>query len=235
MTNQIQLSQGNGAGKVPAPILPTIFGNSRRKKAIEREFDALRLRLAAAEPLIARRNDAQVVILTSRTPGEGVSTISEGLARSFARNDGGSVLLLNADSARNDRARRAPGDNATVIREPGDLQSDQAIGGDQSWGVDLLDLAVAKEDQASFAQVWQDFFSGLRARYDVIIVDAGALTSRAPYDWSDGTSQVLLVVDTDRTTVEALSRLRKELKTAKLKLGGIVLNKREYHIPRFLY
>ena len=64
---------------------------------------------------------------------------------------------------------------------------------------------------------------------------AGALTSRAPYDWSDGTSQVLLVVDTDRTKVEALSRLRKELKTAKLKLGGIVLNKREYHIPRFLY
>ena len=75
----------------------------------------------------------------------------------------------------------------------------------------------------------------MRARYDVIVVDAGSLQQGLAHFWSRMASQVLLVVDTTRTTVQALERLGKELKTAKLALSGVVLNKREYPIPQFLY
>ena len=46
---------------------------------------------------------------------------------------------------------------------------------------------------------------------------------------------MLLVVDTTRTTLPALERLGKELKAAEFTLSGVIMNKRDYPIPGFLY
>ena len=208
---------------------------NRRVRSVEREFDALRLRITAAEGPNFRRNDALVVTMTSRTAGEGVSTVSAGLARSFARNGAERVLLVDADSARNDIAQRAPGNDATMILKTEDLDPNVPIGTVERWGVDVLALAAGRRSGFPKEMPWQDYFSALRTRYDVIVVDTGALTSQGPYYWADTASQALLVVDTSRTSIEALERLREELKTSKLTVTGVVLNKRDYPIPKWFY
>ncbi len=217
--------------------------SSRREKAIERDFDALRLRLIAAEPPDANRNDALVYIMTSRTPGEGVSTVSAGLARSFIRHGSDKVLLLEADGRSNGHAAAPPpskrparaSDLAHEEAEPGEAIYDGAIKPLEDGGPDRLPLCAMNGRHEPSGAPWEDYFSGLRARYDVIVVDAGALDSKTPYHWSKKANHVLLVVDATRTTAEALQRLRKDLKTAKLDITGVVLNKREYPIPKLFY
>ena len=106
-------------------------------------------------------------------------------------------------------------------------------GGDGS--IDLLSLPHREGQEVPAQPAWQDDYSELRTRYDVIVVDAGALDSKAPYYWSKGSDQVLLVVDSERSSPEMLKRLAKELKTAKLTLTGVVMNKRDFPIPKWLY
>ncbi len=218
-------------------------GSSRREKAIERDFDALRLRLIAAEPPDANRNDALVYIMTSRTPGEGVSTVSAGLARSFIRHGTDKVLLLEAkgrsnghDAAPPQAKRPAPAaDTEGKPVASSEANYDGAIAPLEDGGPDMLPFSALNGRQEPSGPPWEDYFSGLRARYDVIVVDAGALDSKTPYYWSKKANHVLLVVDATRTTAEALQRLRKDLKTAKLDITGVVLNKREYPIPKLFY
>ena len=105
------------------------------------------------------------------------------------------------------------------------------------WEVDLLALAAGRagERLAPEGPQWEDYLSAMRARYDVIVVDTGSLQEGALRLWAGVASQVLLVVDTTRTTVQALERLAKDLKSAKQAITGVVLNKRDYPIPQFLY
>lgn len=203
-------------------------GSARRGRAIERDFDALRLRLIAAEPPDPNRNDALIYILTARTRGEGVSTVSSGLARSFAGHGAGRVLLLDTEGERN----LLPEVRAAATANGGGF--DEVIRTVEDWGLDVLPLGERAATPPAGGP-WEDYFSGLRARYDVIVVDAGSLDSRTPYYWADKANHVLLVVDTTRTSLQALERLRKDLKTAKLKITGVVLNKRDYPIPKMFY
>ncbi len=239
------------------PRLPkgpaVLKASARRERAIERDFDALRLRLIAAEPPDANRNDALVYIMTSRTPGEGVSTVSAGLARSFIRHGTDKVLLLEANGKPNGHAATSSAAKGTgpagwgaaeksprantegEAAGPGEVNYDAAIEQVEDGGPDTLPLSAMNGRQEPSGPPWEDYFSGLRARYDVIVVDAGALDSKTPYYWSKKANHVLLVVDATRTTAEALERLRKDLKTAKLDITGVVLNKRQYPIPKLFY
>jgi len=209
-------------------------GTRRRARKIEQSFEALRRRIVTAEPSRSNRNDAIVVALTARTRGEGVSTVALALARSFARHGDGRVLLIDADGTGNDLVRRAPGGIASIVHGPDDLNVQEEIHSIDDWDVDLLAVSAADGRLLEGPQ-WEDFFSAMRTRYDVIVVDAGSLQQGLVHIWSAVASQLLLVVDTTRTTVQALERLAKELKSAKLAMSGVVLNKREYPIPQFLY
>jgi Mrp family chromosome partitioning ATPase len=219
---------------LPQKARSLLNGTRRRIRKIEQHFEALRQRIVAAEPSRSSRNDAIVVALTARTRGEGVSTVALALARSFARHGDGRVLLIDADGKGNDLVRRAPGGMASIVYGPDDLNLEEEIYAIDEWDVDLLAVSGANGRLLDGPQ-WEDFFSAMRARYDVIVVDAGSLQQGLAHFWSRVASQVLLVVDSTRTTVQALERLGKELKTAKLALSGVVLNKREYPIPQFLY
>ncbi len=222
---------------LPGKAWSLLKRTQRKLKQAEKHFDALRLRVVASEPRRANRNDAIVVALTSRTRGEGASTVALALARTFARNGDGRVLLIDSDEVSNDLARRAPAGAATILQAPEDLNSQDEVLPVPAWDVDLLALASSGNGDglAMNSPQWEDYFSAMRARYDVIVVDAGSIHEGALQFWASVSSQILLVVDTTRTTVQALERLAKDLKTSKLAMTGVVLNKREYPIPQFLY
>ena len=211
-------------------------GALRKPSRLEESIDALRLRIMAKEPKRSQRNDAIVVMLTSRSADEGVSTVAVTLARTFARKGDGRVLLVDADQMEKGLLSRAPGGRATLIDHADKLDPQSEIETVSAWDVDLIALAPGSEGGKSFdGAKWEEFTSAMRSRYDVIIVDAGTLKSGVPQFWADKTSQVLLVVDTTRTTLPALERLGKELKAADFTLSGVIMNKRDYPIPEFLY
>lgn len=219
--------------------------NGTKPSKLERSFDALRLRLLATDfPQIAR-NDALVVVVTARTRGEGASTVARGLAETFSRNGDGRVLLLDADERGNVALRDGSSGEVQVVR---DLRSvaglpAPAAAANGSSGkalvkaeakTDVMALAV-ETNPFSASAAFAEFFATLRVRYDIVVVDAGALDTPSPYFWSENAQKVVLVVDCDRTTRPALERLKRELDHSNLKISGVVLNNREFPIPRFLY
>ena len=207
--------------------------NGQRPSKLDRSFDALRLRLLATDFPPLARNDALVVVVTARTRGEGVSTVARGLARTFERNGDGRVLLLDVDTRGNAQIRDNISKDVTVVR---DLQAfaSAAPPAPAGNGAETLALAVEGNPFSSGAALGE-FFSTLRVRYDVIVVDAGSLDTPAPYFWAENAQKMVLVVDCSRTTRQALERLKSELDTSKLKINGVVLNRREFPIPRFFY
>lgn len=211
--------------------------NGAKPSKLDRSFDALRLRLLATDFPPLARNDALVIVITARTRGEGTSTVARGLARTFERNGDGRVLLLDVDARGNAEIREKPPEDVTVVRDPKVFAAAAELARTENGranGSETLALAVEGNPFSASAALGE-FFSVLRVRYDVIVVDAGSLDTPAPYFWAENAQKMVLVVDCSRTTRQALERLKSELETSKLKINGVVLNKREFPIPRFFY
>lgn len=56
-----------------------------------------------------------------------------------------------------------------------------------------------------------------------------------PRAWRASLDELVLTVDTTRTTVESLKRLNKDLEHHGLTVDAFVLNKRRFYVPNFLY
>jgi Mrp family chromosome partitioning ATPase len=236
---------GTIRGKSALATIVSAIGDSVRNGAkptkLERSFDALRLRLLATDFSHVARNDALVVVVTARTRGEGTSTVANGLADTFSRNGDGRVLLLDADERGNIQMRERGSDETTVVR---DLRAVSAAlpppapatreNAHMPVKADSMALAVQANPFTAGA-AFAEFFATLRVRYDIVVVDAGALDTPTPYFWAGNAQKVVLVVDCDRTTRPALERLRRELDQSNLKISGVVLNNRDFPIPRFFY
>lgn len=222
-----------------------------KSKRMNKAIDAIRVAIVAARRQRYAHSGGLVVVLTSRVSGEGVSTITSALADSFARHEGERVLVIEAENRGRSLTRWLRGQQMLALEDKSggnghDHGSGYAIEGNggtsnlpvpqaDGWGVHTLALSSSSADQYAQSFDWEDYFAVLRARYDVILVDAGSLETSMPYLWADAANQVLLVVDTTRTTVKALERLQKSLSSTSLSLTGVILNKRRFPIPSFLY
>ena len=82
----------------------------------------------------------------------------------------------------------------------------------------------------------RSFFDDLRQRYAYVVVDAPPAT---PYPDAQvlaalvGT--VVLVAQAQRTSREALLQARRRMELGSARVAGVVLNKRTYPIPKFVY
>ncbi len=208
-------------------------------RVIEAGLDAIRERLFALLGDGAK-DGASVVTLFSRTAREGVTGVSVGLARSVARSGELRVLLVDHDSSRRGAAGRF-GTHARVfsgfvtnadgrIAQPRDaLQRIEAA------GLDLLNLKHSLPSGLPGERPWVDALAGLRASYDLILIDAGAISTPLALRWARLGDLRVLVVDASRTNEEELERLRSELHSIGQEVDAAVLNKRRYYVPGFLY
>ena len=81
-----------------------------------------------------------------------------------------------------------------------------------------------------------DVFSHLKQRYDLVVIDsppvAGAVEGLAIARHVDG---VLLVVEAESTRWSTVNRVKDRLSKSGANILGVVLNKRRYYIPPFIY
>jgi Mrp family chromosome partitioning ATPase len=179
-----------------------------------------------------------VIALTSRLRREGVSTIVAGLARAFGAANPGSVLVLDADPSSRRvmnlmRVRATPLGLEDLDLEDFDLSS--FVARKEDFGVDVVAISTSGRSGLGWEQKAKTLLDRLRRRYRVIIVDAGALAGEQAQFWLAHSDHRVLVFDTRVATREALERLRRELDQTGITLSGLILNKRQYPVPRIFY
>ena len=205
---------------------------------VREQYNAFRERLLLQST--ALKEAPQVLAVTSCHPGEGVSTIAANLAAVLARRGDGHVLLIDADVAhpsvhRVFRTRLAPG--LTDVLKDGET-GEQAIISSPIQNLDILSAGAPNGDPSEI------FSSGglprlldsARKRYRFVVLDLPSVTEAS---WAvrlaslcDG---VALVVEAERSRREVVQRAKKQLVESKATVLGVVINRRRFRIPGWLY
>jgi capsular exopolysaccharide synthesis family protein len=206
--------------------------------AIKEHFETFR------ERLLPRSNGSvsvpQIVAVTSCRRGEGVSTVAANLAATLSRHGNEPVLLVDADT--NDPAVH------TIFRtslEPGlahvisrGFKSADAI---VSSPVQNLHILSAGTTNGNLSDIFDsDGFSKLlgsiKSGYRFVVIDVPALNETSSAirlaSLCDG---VILVVEAERLRREIARRAKEQLMKLNANVLGVVLNKRRFHIPGWLY
>jgi protein-tyrosine kinase len=193
----------------------------------------------AIESLLPNRKK-RVIEFVGSGEGEGTSTIAREFARIAIMTLGQNVLLLDAD-------RHNPTQHFFCNVSPEFCLDDVVHSGDgpekalyrvgkSSLFVSLISRSSSSAgnifDSPQFDRMW----AGLKERFDLILVDAPPATMSsdgfAMFRKADG---VVLVVEADKTRWPVVQSVRDKIQQHGGNVLGMVLNKRKYYIPEFLY
>ncbi len=172
--------------------------------------------------------------------GEGTSTIAREFALIAAGRTGHSVLLIDNDRRRLDqfRAFNAQTEYDWIGAIRGALPPERAIF--QTTAGNLFVSAISRDEDlvpellksAEFGAFWKS----MTGQFDLILLDSspvansadGVLLSR----FMDG---VLIVVEAEKTRWPVIQSSKERIAATGGNVLGIVLNKRKYYIPRYIY
>ncbi|MEM0991145.1 MAG: polysaccharide biosynthesis tyrosine autokinase [Pseudomonadota bacterium] len=170
----------------------------------------------------------KVILLSSSVPGEGKTTLSIGLAHSFAPT-AKRVLLIEGDIRRRTFGEYFETDQkegfATALKTPDKIAN--IVVHDEDLGIDVL---LAEPVSANAADVFagsafRDFLDKIRDRYDVIIIDTPPVLA-VPDARMIGAlaDMVLYVVRWDETSKRQVSQGLHAFASANVSVNGLVLS-----------
>ena len=182
----------------------------------------------------------QTLLFTGTAHGVGVTTTALKFAKTLVKASDHRVLIIEANfrtpflqrlinpNPRKDPAAGLPDDGLKILKFKkvgrGDLFA-FTFGRNNKDGVDYLET-----------KRFQAVIETSKKKFDYIILDAAPIgscsESQAICSKVDG---VLLVIEAGKTRRQVAQRAKKELEDAGGKLLGVVLNKRKYHIPEWIY
>lgn len=181
---------------------------------------------------------ARVIALMSRVGGEGVTTVAVGLARSLARVGSQRTLLIDHDSSRHGAAARLGVSPRAFAGWPAQDSASaliDAVVDIEPGRLGLLNLGHDLPSGFANDRWWAPAYAALRQCHGLVLVDTGSMRQPLALRWARLADLRLLVLDTGRTTTEELERLKVEWQTSGQTLDAVVLSKRDYPVPGFLY
>ena len=171
--------------------------------------------------------------------GEGVSTAAALLGRQLAQLGEGRVLLVDANSVGPCQhlkfgARLSPG-----LADFGS-NGRPVLSCIQSSEVENLDILTAgnggQDLSSNVIKAFSEALAAIRREYSFIICDLPPVREHSPAmriaALMDG---VVLVVEAEKTRWEVANKVREALVQADSNVLGVILNKRRFHIPEWLY
>ena len=162
-----------------------------------------------AERLFGQAQSAKVVAFASATPAEGVTRTVQKLAGELIR-DGKTTICLDG------ALKRARGAGQQLHDESQSL---------------ILGLPMTPDLQRPV-----DVFATLRTRYDCVLLDCGAISrSMDLFRVAPSVDGVVLIVEAGRTGKDRVQRAAQVVLEARGTLLGVILTKRRYPIPNWLY
>jgi capsular exopolysaccharide synthesis family protein len=183
---------------------------------------------------------SHLLAVTSCHLGEGVSTFASGLAVNSVQQTSGRVLLVDTNIDRPSAhlvfgLKRSPG--LTDLCDQGLLQEN----GIKTSTIKNLDILPAGQGKANLARFFEsrqfsDLLNLWKREYRFIIFDTPAL-QEAPWvsRLAGLTDGAVLVVEAERTRREVAQRAKEMLEHNQARVLGVVLNKRQFHIPQWVY
>ena len=171
--------------------------------------------------------------------GEGVSTAVGLFARQIATQSGARVLVVDANSS-------FPSQHSIFNTKLSPGLTDFTMNGRpslsciQSSGIENLDVLSAGNGKPELAagglKAIARALPALKLEYNHIIFDLPAVQDHAPAMQIAGLMDgVIMVVEAEKTRWEVANRAKEDLLQANSKLIGVILNKRQMHIPDWLY
>ncbi len=202
---------------------------------IKDHYGTLSERLLAEHP--NAKEEPVIIGVTSWGRREGVSTVAANLAVSLAERDG-QVLLVDANlqnpKAKNFFGRRASG-GLSVINADG-------LGRTTVLQHNLFLLPAGEMENKTQSESMpqkrcDDIISQLqRLEGGYVVIDMPPLNESATaVRFARLAHTILLVVEAEKNRREAVARGRDMLKRVHANLEGVILNKRRYHIPSWIY
>jgi protein-tyrosine kinase len=239
--NQVAAPQMPKGGE-PFPVRPAAQAPAKGAdipyRAV-RELEVLSERVESELPRTGRR----VFVVAGAVTGEGASTISLQLTRTLARKGDGKVLLIDGDTS------RVAGTLSQSIGQAGGLPGlAEVLGGQVELSKAVLSTdepnlhflpmgqsSIAFGDAAVSAKM-REFLDDMATLYRVVAVDCPAILnhpeSRNLAALTDG---AVVVVRAHRTRREVVQKALVILQGAHVRVLGVVLNRRHYPVPEFLY
>jgi capsular exopolysaccharide synthesis family protein len=186
------------------------------------------------------KETTHIFAVTGSRSGEGVSTVAANLATALARLEDGHVLLVDTDLGhpslhRIFKRKLAPG-LADVLKNG--QPTEDAILPSPVQNLDILSAGATNGDPAEIfdSQRFPRLLNATKANYRFVVIDLPAVNEAS---WAvrlanlcDG---VTLVVEAERSRREVAQRAKEQLIESKANILGVVINKRRFRIPGWLY
>ena len=189
-----------------------------------------------------------IIGVTSCRPGEGVTTIAVRLASSMSERTGGRVLVVDAklDNIAKSKvlAHSEPAPPAAASPNPSQeadpsrslQRRTELIRTDNNVDVLMARSSAERRRYQLDPEKFKFLIQNLRQQYGLVIVDCPALSENSftmrVAGQMDG---VVMVVEAGKVRGPALKRATEEMNQMGARILGVVLNKRRYPIPEFIY
>lgn len=183
----------------------------------------------------------RTVLLLGPSAGVGASSVARGLAAIAAERQGAKVLLLDANTTK-DRAEQDPLARGLVpLVERGEdpraaiVPATSLAHGRAYDFARLVDRALPR-GHALPPNLLERSLQILRNEYRWLVIDAAPLQSAAEtMPIARMVDAVAIVIEAETTRIPVTQRLLQELKLGGANPVGIVLNKRRFYIPPWIY
>ncbi len=190
--------------------------------------------------LLQAENPPRLIGVTSCRPGEGVSSVAANLATTLARKGNARVLLVEANLMRPSAHHifgiaHSPGLTDVLLDGSGDLT---AITNAHTRNLDVI---TSGQGGLSFSQLadsreFADLLHLWRNEYSFVVFDLPPIfKGKSALKLANLVEGLILVVGAEGVSWEVAQRAKAELSQTKVNVLGVVLNKRCYHIPPWLY
>jgi protein-tyrosine kinase len=188
-------------------------------------------------------NERKVMLFMGATPGTGASTTASSFAATLARDPQSKVLFINGNlrPSKKDQNKSLTNGHADPNVALAGLLTAESTVMSSALGTGNMCVLPNKTKCALPLSLFQSeafdqFLQTVRERFDHVIIDAppmqGFPESIVLSRKADG---VILVVDAGRTKRRAGLWAKQQIVEAGGKILGVVLNKRKFYIPNWLY
>jgi capsular exopolysaccharide synthesis family protein len=195
---------------------------------------------ALCDCLLKAENPPRLIGVTSCRSGEGVSSVAANLATTLARKGNARVLLVEANLMRPSAHHifgiaHSPGLTDVLLDGSGDLT---AITNAHTRNLDVI---TSGQGGLSFSQLadsreFADLLHLWRNEYSFVVFDLPPIfKGKSAHKLANLVEGLILVVGAEGVSWEVAQRAKGELSQTKVNVLGVVLNKRCYHIPQWLY
>ena len=228
------------APRLPRRDVPTAVPRGRGADAFTgdmlREVGILRNSLEAKLDKKSKR----VLMFTSAMHAEGVTTLAIAYARLLAMHDGGRVIVIELNARTPALAERLGLSTPEGVTHY--FSSDRNLAGliHRPAGEDFDVVHVGMADptliQINLERGFPHLVEEALRSYDTVIIDAPpvVLCPETP-PLSPFVDGVVLVVHSGRTKRETVDRSIKQIQQFQGRVLGVVLNRKRYYIPYFIY